>query len=94
MYLPVVDEKARIAKEKRRSRAGGDLGKMKRIGLEARYSASGLEENGEKEEGEEGYALADGERWLECGVVKELPLLWVKRSNLTHGTVMLYNGET
>jgi hypothetical protein len=34
------------------------------------------------------------DRWLECKVVDEQPLVWIKKTNLTHGTVMLYNGET
>jgi hypothetical protein len=39
------------------------------------------------------YKLEEGEKWLECQVVPEQPLLWVKKSSLTHGTVMLYDGE-
>ena len=34
-----------------------------------------------------------GRKWLECLVVEEQPLLWIKQSSLTHGTVMLYHGE-
>ena len=41
----------------------------------------------------ERYRLVEGEKWLECRVVPEQPLLWVKKSSLTHGTVMLYDGE-
>jgi hypothetical protein len=94
--MPVVDEKARVRKEKRRSRVAGAGGKMKRIGTAAKYEArtAGVGEDGAKE-GEEGEGtLEDGERWLECQVVRELPLLWVKRSSLSHATVMMYNGET
>jgi hypothetical protein len=81
---------------------------MKRSGLEARMwglDLSGLgEENGSKRsstlsdaghvmKGEAAYQLEEGEKWLECQVVPEQPLLWVKKSSLTHGTVMLYDGE-
>lgn len=34
------------------------------------------------------------EKWLECKVVEEQPVVWIKKTSLTHGTVMLYNGET
>lgn len=70
--------------------------------MEARFKANRIdttsEEDQENNTGKEvegqGYQLQDGERWLECKVVRELPLLWVKKTNLAHGTVMLYNGET
>ena len=32
-------------------------------------------------------------RFLECKVVPEQPLLRIRRTSLTHGAVMLYNGE-
>jgi hypothetical protein len=32
-------------------------------------------------------------RFLECVVVPEQPLLRIRRTSLTHGAVMLYNGE-
>ena len=81
---------------------------MKRCGLEARMIGWGSEGSGVgDEEGEgssskarlegkgkgKGYELEEGEQWLECRVVEEQPLLWVKKSSLTHGTVMLYDGE-
>lgn len=37
--------------------------------------------------------MEEHENWLECMVVEEQPLLWIKKTSLTHGTVMLYNGE-
>jgi hypothetical protein len=33
-------------------------------------------------------------RLLECKVAQEQPLLRIRRTSLTHGAVMLYNGET
>jgi hypothetical protein len=35
----------------------------------------------------------DAFRFLECKVVEEQPLLRVRRSSITHGALMLYNGE-
>lgn len=65
--------------------------------MEARHyenrAAGDAEETARTETRVQGGELEEGERWLECKVVQELPLLWVKRSNLSHGTMMLYNGE-
>lgn len=33
-------------------------------------------------------------RFLECKVIPEQPLLRVRRTSLTHGAVMLYDGES
>lgn len=88
--MPVVDAKGVERREKRRSRAQGEAGKMKRTGIEAGKGARG---NGSAQGQREKGKLQEGERWIECRVVHEQPLLWVKRSNLTHGTVMLYDGE-
>jgi hypothetical protein len=33
-------------------------------------------------------------KFLECKVVPEQPLLRVRRTSLTHGAVMLYDGES
>lgn len=38
--------------------------------------------------------LEGAERWLECSVVEAQPVVWIKKTSLTHGTVMLYDGET
>lgn len=37
--------------------------------------------------------LAEGAKFLECVVVPELPLLWMRSTSLTHGALMLYDGE-
>jgi alpha-D-ribose 1-methylphosphonate 5-phosphate C-P lyase len=58
-----------------------EISKTKRTGVDARHRVS-------EEELEE-----DG-KWLECEVIEEQPLVWIKKSSLTHGTVMLYHGET
>lgn len=59
-------------------------GKVKFSGLDARFSI----QNGKAVESEE----AEG-KWLECEVVEEQPLVWIRKTSLTHGTVMLYHGE-
>ncbi|KPV77636.1 uncharacterized protein RHOBADRAFT_33796 [Rhodotorula graminis WP1] len=38
--------------------------------------------------------LRDGDlKFLECAVVPEMPLLWMRSTSLTHGALMLYDGE-
>lgn len=56
--------------------------RIKNSGLEA-FSKHGVEESVEA-----------GLKFLECTVVPELPLLWMRSTSLTHGAVMLYDGET
>lgn len=38
--------------------------------------------------------IANSPRFLECKVVPEQPLLRIRRTSVTHGAVMLYDGET
>ena len=83
ILLPIIDASGKQRREKRRSRLAAEQGKTKRLGLEARFTHSA--EDAREEE---------VQKWLECRVVEEQPLVWIKKNSLTHGTVMLYNGET
>jgi hypothetical protein len=80
VLLPIPDD-TREKKDKRQSSSLST--RDKRRGIEARWSIP-PDMDGRKE-----YA----EKWLECHFVEEMPLFWIKRSSLTHGTVMLYDGE-
>ena len=82
VLLPVINEKGRRQRDKRRSQVASESSKVKRFGLEARFPQP-IEPSYE-----------NPESWLECMVVEEQPLLWIRKTSLTHGTVMLYNGET
>ena len=82
ILLPVIDEGDKKKRDKRKSRMSMEIGKVKRTGVDARHSRQF-----DAEEEEEG-------KWLECVVIEEQPLVWIKKSSLTHGTVMLYHGET
>lgn len=84
ILLPVIDDKEKVKRDKRQSRLSMDVGKTKRSGIEARHSMQ-LDPNISKEE--------DEGKWLECAVIEKQPLVWIKKSSLTHGTVMLYHGE-
>ncbi|KAL7423194.1 hypothetical protein Q5752_002494 [Cryptotrichosporon argae] len=81
VLLPVYDAVMADKRDKRRSKALADAGKVKRQGLDARR----------KDADEDGAATV--ESWLTAEVVEEMPLLWIKTTSLSHGTVMLYDGE-
>jgi len=85
--LPLLtdDEEERLYKK--RSCLIGELGRTKYSGLEwfLRQGSSGSTD------------LAIGPkkdfRYLECKVIPQQPLLRIRRTSVTHGAIMLYNGE-
>ncbi|ORY31418.1 TRAPP II complex [Naematelia encephala] len=83
VLLPVIDEKDREKRDKRKSRAGIDGGKVKHFGIDARFAQHEASIHDQVED-----------KYLECEVVVEQPWVWIKKTNMTHGTVMLYNGES
>lgn len=85
VLLPVIDESEKRKQDKRKSRLSMEGGKVKRSGVDARLSLSTY--GAEAEEEGEG-------KWLECVIIEEQPLVWIRKTSLTHGTVMLYHGET
>ncbi|WVQ96819.1 hypothetical protein IAU59_003926 [Kwoniella sp. CBS 9459] len=89
ILIPIVDVAEKTKRDKRKSRIQTDLGKTKRQGLDARFAI--LDKLKEKEGEDQGL---EGAKWIECKVVDELPLAWIKRASLTHGTAMLYHGES
>ena len=92
VLLPSVSEKDQSKRDKRKSRVLADAAKSKRQGMEARWSmtshGSGQFDLDRKA------SMSAATKWLECKVVEEQPVVWIKKTSLTHGTVMLYNGET
>ena len=44
-------------------------------------------------DGQEGEKESAGHQFLECTVVPEMPMLWMRSTSLTHGALMLYDGE-
>ncbi|WVF69319.1 hypothetical protein IAT40_004095 [Kwoniella sp. CBS 6097] len=89
ILIPIIDVSLKQQRDKRKSRIQTDLVKTKRQGLDARFAI--LDKLKEKEREDESLG---GAKWIECKVVDELPLAWIKRTSLTHGTVMLYHGES
>jgi len=83
----VLDNQGKASRDKRKSRLQAEISKVKRTGLEAR----------DAKDDTNGWRDSQGDvqqQWLDCTVVEEQPLLWIKKTSLTHGTVMLYSGET
>jgi hypothetical protein len=92
VMLPLVSDKDKEKEDKRRSRVSAEAGKVKKQGLDARRSMlvpQPISENTDVKQ-----VQKPEPKWLECRVVQEQPLLWIKKTSLTHGTVMLYDGET
>ncbi|OBZ75570.1 hypothetical protein A0H81_04217 [Grifola frondosa] len=89
--LPLSTEEEEDKRLKRRSTIECEVGRSKHAGLESRPW-----ERGNKRQSTQGAALSSKQpvRFLECKIVPEQPLLRIRRTSLTHGAVMLYNGET
>lgn len=92
VMLPLVSDKDKEKEDKRRSRVSAEAGKVKKQGLDARRSMLVQQPISESTDGKQ--VQKPEPKWLECRVVQEQPLLWIKKTSLTHGTVMLYDGET
>ncbi|WRT67660.1 uncharacterized protein IL334_004632 [Kwoniella shivajii] len=88
ILIPIIDSKEKDKRDKRKSRLKADLSKIKRQGIDARYALIEKSKDAQRD------SIEEGGKWLECKVVEELPLAWIKRTSLTHGTVMLYHGES
>ena len=94
--LPLSTEETEAKQDKRRSMRIAEVERTKWTGLDARPAKEkerkgltalpGAPEKSEKSE--------KAMRFLECKVVPEQPLLRVRRTSLTHGAVMLYDGES
>lgn len=94
--LPLSTDEVEAKQEKRRSMRVAEIERTKWTGLNARpvkekerKRPSALPGASEKPE-----KLEKTMRFLECNVVPEQPLLRVRRTSLTHGAVMLYDGES
>lgn len=92
--LPLETEEEENNREKRRSAREAELDRVKYTGLDARPI--------ERERKRLSHAppvnvptnQEPALRFLECTVVAEQPLLRIRRTSLTHGAVMLYDGES
>ncbi|ETW85889.1 hypothetical protein HETIRDRAFT_42700 [Heterobasidion irregulare TC 32-1] len=90
--LPLSTLEEEDKKSRRRSTIACESGRSKYHGLESRpWEKAGkrlsIQKKGTK-------ASTELRRFLDCKVVPEQPLLRIRWSSLTHGAVMLYDGET
>lgn len=88
--LPLSSSNEEEEAFRRRSAAACEIGRFKRWGLES-FPWS----NTRQRLNLEAKAVTNKQRlrFLECVVVPEQPLLRVRRTSVTHGALMLYNGE-
>lgn len=86
--LPLSTDEEESRQARRRSAIECESGRSKHAGLDSRPFAKGKRTS---------TAITSGSRhtprFLQCQVVLEQPLLRIRRTSLTHGAVMLYNGE-
>ncbi|KAH9951944.1 TRAPP II complex [Amylocystis lapponica] len=89
--LPLSTEEEEDRRLRTRSALECEEGRSKRAGLESRPWM-----NGSKRTSQIAGSSSSKHplKFLECKVVPEQPLLRIRRTSLTHGAVMLYNGET
>ncbi|WVN88627.1 uncharacterized protein L203_103838 [Cryptococcus depauperatus CBS 7841] len=89
VLLPVINTEERQRRQKRYSKFKRESIKSKGSGMDARIHA--INHVAAKQSLHE---LDGKEQWLECMIVEPLPLAWIKATSLTHGVIMLYNGES
>lgn len=88
--LPLSTEEEDEKLSRRRSALECEIGRSKRSGLDSRPWQKASKRTSVQTTARKS---ADGVRLLLCKVVPEQPLLRIRRTSLTHGAVMLYNGE-
>ncbi|KAI0780823.1 TRAPP II complex [Trametes elegans] len=88
--LPLATEEEEERRSRRRSAIECEAGRSKHAGLDSRPWEK-LSKRGSTQAASS--SAKKTVRYLECKVVPEQPLLRIRRTSLTHGAVMLYNGE-
>lgn len=85
--LPMSTDDEETKQARRRSTLGCESGRAKRAGLDSRP----WEKKGKRASTTATQPAPP--RFIQCQVVAEQPLLRIRRTSLTHGAVMLYDGE-
>jgi trafficking protein particle complex subunit 9 len=86
--LPLSTDEEETRQARRRSEIVCESGRVKQAGLDSRPW-----EKGKRASTVVSSSLRHSPRFSQCQVVLEQPLLRIRRTSLTHGAVMLYNGE-
>lgn len=87
--LPLSTDEEEQKQLRRRSTRECEVGRSKYSGLESRPWSKEVKRSSQVVQ-----STQKSVRYLQCKVVPEQPLLRIRRTSLTHGAVMLYNGET
>ncbi|KAI0322235.1 TRAPP II complex [Amylostereum chailletii] len=87
--LPLSSQEEDERKMRRRNAIACELGRSKYAGLESRSGPGGNKRSSMLAS----QSKAPAHRFLECKVISEQPFLRIRWSSLTHGAVMLYDGE-
>ena len=85
--LPLSTDEEEDRLSRRRSAIGCEIGRSKYSGLDSRPWERAGKRTSTSTMSKKTF------RFLECKVIPEQPLLRIRRTSLTHGAVMLYNGE-
>lgn len=94
--LPLSTEEEEDRRSKRRSAMECESGRSKYSGLAAHSWSKVVEKRNSVPAAttkKRASAAKKVVRYMEFKVVPELPLMRIRRTSLTHGAVMLYNGE-
>ena len=88
--LPLSTQEEEEKRSRRRSALECEAGRSKHTGLESRP----WKKKANRLSSAKALSAPKTARFLQCKVVPEQPLIRIRRTSLTHGAVMLYNGET
>jgi len=91
ILLPLATDEEEKSREKRKALYNTQVDRIKDSGLGARSwlrskRMSGMQGKSSK--------LPRTITFMQCNVVGQQPLMRIRRSSLTHGAIMLYDGET
>ncbi|TBU35870.1 TRAPP II complex [Dichomitus squalens] len=91
--LPLSTEEEEERRSRRRSAIDCETGRSKHSGLASRPWEKASKRSSTQGTVSTSNTNKPAVRFVECIVVPEQPLLRIRRTSLTHGAVMLYNGE-
>lgn len=92
--LPLATDEADNSREKRKSVWNAKMDRIKESGLDARPWIRDKRLSVAKGKTSKATKSASELSFLECNVVVQQPLMRIRRTSLTHGAVMMYDGET
>lgn len=92
--LPLATEEEDNLREKRKSAWNAEVHRMKENGLDARPWIRDKRLAIAKGRASKAIKTLSEMSFLECNVIVQQPLMRIRRTSLTHGAVMMYDGET